>query len=96
MTKEEQQELDRWKSIAAWLADCHAANLHEAELSSCSQDRRDRFKSIMLKAADFLKRNTAANDMRYTQVTPDERLANVILRLEDHAAKIPTKPPKKK
>ena len=31
-----QTELEKWRKIAAWMGECHAANLHDAEKCSVS------------------------------------------------------------
>jgi len=48
------QELKRWKSIALYLADCHAANA-ECPPKSLSKHNRKRYKGILEKAVNYLK-----------------------------------------
>ena len=84
MLSDKDRELERWIRIALWLADCHAANLSEAELSSCSKTRRKRFKNIMLRAARMLK----SDEMPPLDTDIDGRIWDVIYRLEGCASEI--------
>ena len=88
MTESElKQEVAYWKHVAAYLAECHAANLHEAEHKSCSKYRRKRFQSIMNKAASFLTKEVFP--VYFLKEDPDQSIQSVVERLKDHSAKIP-------
>lgn len=51
-----QKELDNWKLIALYLADCHAATAVDmADRKSGSKSDRDRFASICEKAVSLLE-----------------------------------------
>jgi hypothetical protein len=51
-------EAERWKAIAFYLADCHAATAeHEGALSRTRRSSRLRFRSICEKAIFFLSGN---------------------------------------
>ena len=57
-----EQEVKNWKSIALWLADCHAATAtYDGMLKSCSAARRKWFKSICKTAADCLSAEAPVN-----------------------------------
>jgi len=81
-------ELDNWKKIAAYLAECHAANLHEAELTRCSKSRRKRFQSIMDKSAEMLKSGEPLRENTLFYETANDRVFNAIKRLEDHSKRV--------
>jgi len=54
--RELRDEVDRLTVVAAWMADCHAANAeYDAQLKSCSKSRRQRFMDIARKCASYLK-----------------------------------------
>ena len=78
-------EADQWKRVAIYLADCHAANLHIAELKKTSRAEKERLKLIMETAATMLK-GDVSSVRTYTE--PDKDLRDVIERLEDHAKRI--------
>jgi len=48
------QDLKRWKAVALYLAECHAANA-ECPPKSLSKYNRSRYKGILEKAVGFLK-----------------------------------------
>lgn len=52
--RDNEQEIDKWKAIAAYLASCHAATL-ESLPKSTSQYSRNRLVSICEKAMKFLR-----------------------------------------
>lgn len=89
-------ELDKWRKIAAWMGECHAANLHEAELSSVSQERRDRFKSIMLSAANYMEQVRPPDLGFRDHHSGHQQVLVAIARLRDHARRIPLKTKKTK
>ena len=80
-------EVTRWKRIAFWLADCHAANLHIAELKSCSKSERRRLKNIMTKAQGYLEGKESPKQPPHGDL--DRHLHDVMNRLEDHARRVP-------
>lgn len=47
-------EIDYWRSVAVYLADCHAATAYEYEPKSTSKARRNRMISIMTTCIDAL------------------------------------------
>lgn len=51
---EQEQEVQRWKRIAAYLASCHAATL-EGLPKRTSKRERDRYVSICTKSASMLR-----------------------------------------
>ena len=71
-----------WKSVALYLADCHAATAtHDGALKSTSKSRRERFASICAKALAFVERK----DTPYTRGLDEE--AQIVDRLR-RAAKV--------
>jgi len=76
-----EREVKRWKGVARWMADCHAANLSIAQLSRTSKHEKGRLKSIMEKCARFIRgeehpRNYPCRDL-------DGELSSVLERLDD-------------
>lgn len=51
---EKKQELKRWKAVALYLADCHAANA-ESPPKSLSKYNRQRYASILMEVIKMLK-----------------------------------------
>lgn len=54
-------EMEQWKKVAFYLANCHAATAsHEGNLKSTSKSRRRRYQSICMKALGMLTRKDLA------------------------------------
>lgn len=50
------KERDYWRTVAIYLADCHAATAeHDGQLSGISKSRRERYASICEKANEALR-----------------------------------------
>ena len=59
------RELDYWRGLAIYLADCHAATAErEGTLSSCSASRRDRFVNLLASCRDGLNGNGTTRTYR--------------------------------
>jgi len=56
------QEAKRWRGVALYLADCHAANVEGATPNRLSKYDRGRFLSILEKAVTFIQGACANNN----------------------------------
>jgi hypothetical protein len=84
-------ELDNWKRIALYLADCHAATAEDmAERKSGSKSDRDRFASICENAISLLKDPTMIRHLPRVLIVEqiDEVSKRVIDRCHDGAKRI--------
>ena len=79
-------EIEHWKQIAIYLADCHSANITIADLKSCSKYQKRRLQSIMETSAKLLSGKKAPWNM--ANKTTQESLDLVINRLERDANEI--------
>ena len=52
---EVEQEAKRWKAVAVYLAECHAANAEGVTPNRLSKYDKGRFKEILVKAVSYLK-----------------------------------------
>jgi len=77
-----EQEAKRWKAVAVYLADCHAANA-ECPPKSLSKHNRRRYRGILEKAVGFLK-GLCPNHTALTRKTEDviERCEMAMSELE--------------
>jgi hypothetical protein len=52
---EAKQELNRWKAVALYLTDCHAANTEGGTPKRLNKNDQERFKTILEKAIGFIE-----------------------------------------
>jgi len=83
------RELARWKCIAAYLASCHAANLHIAQLTRTSRHERERLRVIMTRAADMLEGKELPKQYASNVCQAQAKVNDAIDRLRDHAERVP-------
>lgn len=77
-------DAEYWKTVALYLADCHAATAtYDGALKSTSKSRRERFSAICAKALSFFERTNTP----YTR-TDDE--ARIVARLRDAVKTVPS------
>jgi len=79
---ERNNEAQFWKRAAIWMADVHAANLHEAELKVTSKSRRKRFLDIMRSCLLWLE-GTGKPTIRRSTADVKDRLIYGITRIEE-------------
>ena len=66
---EQRQELRRWKSVAVYLANCHAANAEGTTPAVLNDYDKSRFTEILEKAVSFLRGGWPPHNVH---VNPDE------------------------
>lgn len=84
-----QKELDNWKRVALYLADCHAATAVDmADRKSGSKSDRDRFASICEKAVSLLEDPTCVTNPYLPYANLEELPKRVVDRCRKGAAQI--------
>lgn len=81
----EMSEVQYWKMVAIYLADCHGANSHIVDLKRTARYERSRLVSIMRKCRSWLLKTAPAPSNHFRNAeTVAKDLGKIIASLEEH------------